>query len=226
MTVKQFYDQLQFPGTYTLAQLQAYGDPIENRYLRAIDRELAPGQQVLDAGCGTGLTTNLFALRYPTSEFTGMDFADGVELANHFAHTNGITNVKYVKQDLAQAAFDCQYDRVICQGVLHHIPQYQQVARLLAQAVKPGGRLVLGLYHPWGKLLKQFARINYDSRILETDQESNPFELAFTPKQAQALVPELELISRWPCWLGSAVPALFNSRNGGLTVYIFERRLK
>lgn len=226
MQVKQFYDQLQFPGPYTLEQLQAYGDPIENYYLRCIDRELAAGQLVLDAGCGTGLTTNLFALRYPASEFTGMDFASSVELAERFAQTNSINNVKYVKQDLVQAAFDPEYDRVVCQGVLHHIPQYQQVATQLARAVKPGGRLILGLYHPWGKLIKQLTRIDYGSPLLETDQESNPFELAFTPSQAQALVPELELISRWPCWLGSAVPALFNSRNGGLTVYIFEKRPK
>jgi len=226
MQVKQFYDQLQFPGPYSLEQLQAYGDPIENYYLRCIDRELAPGQQVLDAGCGSGLTTNLFALRYPTSEFTGMDFAASVGLAERFAQTNAIENVKYIKQDLAQARFMTQYDRVICQGVLHHIPQYQQVARKLAEAVRPGGRLVLGLYHPWGKLLKRLTRIDYGSQILEADQESNPFELAFTPDQAQALVPELELITRRPCWLGSAVPALFNSRNGGLTVYVFEKDRK
>ena len=224
MQVKEFYDQLGFPGMYTKADLDSYGDPIANLYLRRIDQELGSDQLVLDAGCGTGLTTNLFALRYPTSRFVGIDFARSIDRARDFARENRINNVSFLKQDLSRGRHAPIYDRIICQGVLHHIPNYVGAAHRLSEALAPGGRLIVGLYHPAGKWLKRFTKINYGSSILEQDQEANPFELAFTPQQAQALFPDLTLVSLGPNLFGStSLAALANSKSGGLTIYVFEK---
>ena len=226
MSVKEFYDQLLFPGYYKLEQLQRYEKTIKNKYLRIIDQELSPGQRVLDAGCGTGLISNLFALRYPTSQFVGVDFADGVNWAREFAQINGINNIEYYQEDLSKIKITQQYDRVICQGVLHHIPDYRQTLAQLTQAIKPGGRLILGLYHPWGKILKKYISVNYSNNILEQDQENNPsIGLSFNQQQVIDLLPDFTLQSSAPSIFGKvALSALLHSQNGGLITYVFEKR--
>lgn len=224
--VRSFYDQLQFPGYYTYGLLSEYDADIQNPYLRAIDRQLGDDLCILDAGCGTGLTTNLFAMRHPTSRFTGIDFANSIDFAKSFAKANKITNVRYIKQDLINVEFDQLYDVVICQGVLHHIPEYKIVIQKLMSAVAPGGKLILGLYHPAGKILKHWVNLDYESPILETDQEINPFELAFTAKQVKNLVPGFQLLTATPRLLNNVtIPALFNSKNGGLVTYTFRKLL-
>ena len=222
--ISQFYSSLAFPGYYTFEQLNAYSTPIENYYLNTINEQLGAGLTVLDAGCGTGLTTNLFAIRNPSSKFLGVDFSASVEWADSFAKMHNIANVEFQHADLTQYTPVVQFDRVVCQGVLHHIPDWQQAVASLTAAVRPGGRLILGLYHPAGKLIKRFVDIDYGSTILHIDQEANPFELSFTLHDVQAMTPEFKLLSARPSILNNiAIPAFFNYRNGGLTVYILEK---
>jgi SAM-dependent methyltransferase len=225
-SVSQFYSSLAFPGHYTFEQLNAYGTPIENYYLNLINRQLGAGLTVLDAGCGTGLTTNLFAIRNPDSKFLGVDFSDSVKWANTFAQTNNIANVKFQHADLTRFNPGAQFDRVICQGVLHHIPLWQRAITRLMDAVRPGGQLILGLYHPAGKLIKKFVEIDYRSRILHIDQEENPFEISFTLQDVQAMTPGFKLLATRPSIMSNiAIPAFFNYRNGGLTIYILEKTI-
>lgn len=222
--VSKFYDLIAFPGYYTIDDLLGYGTPIENRYLRAIEENLKPSMTVLDAGCGTGLTTNLFALRNPSLKITGVDFSNSVAWAKDFALRNNITNVEFLKHDLTAHTFDQQYDVVICQGVLHHIPDWPLALNNLINAVAPNGRLLLGLYHPFGKAVKKLFRINYGSDVLYLDQEKNPFELSFTYQQVADMVPGFKIVSAIPSVLNNvAIPSFFNYRNGGLVIYTLER---
>jgi ubiquinone/menaquinone biosynthesis C-methylase UbiE len=222
--IKQFYNCIGFPGKYTIDQLLKYGDPIENPYLRTIESQINSNQKILDAGCGTGLTTNLFSIRHPTCEFVGVDFSDSIDQANFFCKENNVKNVKFIKQDLAEINFDESFDVVICQGVLHHIPDYHKVLSILKTSVKPGGKLVLGLYHPAGKIVKKFFNIDYKSSILFQDQELNPFELSFTFEQVQQLTQGFNFKQAYPRLLNNfSIPAFFNYKNGGLITYILEK---
>jgi ubiquinone/menaquinone biosynthesis C-methylase UbiE len=224
VTVKQFYDELQFPGPYTLNDLTNYGKLIPNKYLQVIDQHIKSKQTVLDAGCGTGLITNLFALRNPTASFVGVDFADSLDYAERFARQNKLTNTTFVNEDLVTFTTNKKFDIVVCQGVLHHIPQYKLVLDKLANLVDTEGKLILGLYHPNGKLLKKFMRIRYNSDILYEDQELNPLEFSFTYNEVQQLLPDWKIVSASPNILGNvSVPALFNSSNGGLVIYVLEK---
>jgi SAM-dependent methyltransferase len=168
----------------------------------------------------------LFAYRNPSINFTGVDFSNSVDWARDFAHTNSINNVTFVKDDLVNFDCTCTFDLVICQGVLHHIPDYKQALSNLKSLISPGGRMILGLYHPWGKLAKQFISIDYGSNTLYQDQENNPFELSFSKKQVKQLTQEFDIVDTYPSLLSSvALPALFNYRNGGLVVYVLEKKL-
>lgn len=225
-SVKQFYDQLQFPGHYTAQQLAYHRNEILNGYLDQIDTQIMPGQQVLDIGCGTGLISNLFADRYPSSNFTALDFADSINYAEQFAQEHDIKNVKYIKQDFMTFHSRRKFDLIICQGVLHHMPNYHWASAKIDQLLKPGGRLVLAVYHPWGKIIKKFFKINYKNTILYRDQELVPYETAFNLAQVKALFPRLNLLDSYPgsaSELNICIHALLNSRNGGLTTYILEK---
>ena len=225
-SVKEFYDQLQFPGTYTMAGLDYHSPKIRNPYLKTIDHHLGDGISVLDAGCGTGLISNLFARKYPSSQFVGIDFAHSVNYAIQFALTHNISNVEFRQSDLLSMT-PSQYDVVICQGVLHHIPDYERAADNLTVSVRPGGKLILGVYHPWGKLVKKLFNIDYKNDILYQDQECHPYETAFTISQVKKLFPNLKLLSGYLDTINTTVglKAITNYRNGGLTIYILEKPL-
>jgi 2-polyprenyl-3-methyl-5-hydroxy-6-metoxy-1,4-benzoquinol methylase len=219
--IKEFYDQLQFPGPYTMAGLDYHSPRIRNPYLKIIDHHLDNGLSILDAGCGTGLISNLFARKYPGSDFVGIDFANSVSYATQFALDHDISNVQFARCDLRLMPA-AQYDLVICQGVLHHIPDHAHVADNLSVSTRPGGKLILAVYHPWGKLLKKFVKINYGNSILQQDQEQHPYETSFTPGQISKLFPNFCIVDSYPKKRIN-INAVINSRNGGLTTYILEK---
>ena len=63
----------------------------------------------------------------------------------------------------------------MCQGVLHHIPAYNEVLQRLKSMLNPTGIFIIGLYHPWGKMLQKLLPIQYQSDVLEEDQEKKSF---------------------------------------------------
>jgi len=217
--IKNFYDRVQFPGTYEISQLKN----IKNRYLLTIDIAMSNVSSVLDVGCGTGLIANLFAFRYPDVEFTAIDFARSIEFGKKFASNNQIKNVNFVRQDFLEFNTSQKYDVVICQGVLHHIPNRVDALAKLKQLTNK--TLVLGIYHPWGKWAKKWFNINYQNEILRQDQEEHPYETAFTCQQVIDMLPEFELRCSYPTNINilSHLNSLFNYRNGGLITYVFRR---
>lgn len=226
--IKGFYDQLNFPGEYSNEDLLYHWPDIKNPFLKLIDNAMVYKSSILDIGCGTGLISNLFAGRYPDKSFIAIDFSDSINFAQNFQKENDIDNVAFTKIDLFDFP-DCNvFDLVICRGVLHHIPDTRRAIDKIIRLVQPGGTLILGVYHPLGKILKNFIEIDYQSSILEQDQEHNPFELAFSKTQITNLLPKnFRLIAQWPRWIAlhAATNPLSFSRNGGLVCYAFQNSL-
>jgi 2-polyprenyl-3-methyl-5-hydroxy-6-metoxy-1,4-benzoquinol methylase len=224
--IKKFYSNLHFPGRYSWEDLKFYEEQgIHNIYLREINSVMRNDISILDVGCGTGLVSNLFADKYKNSKFTAIDFSDSIDYASNFAKINSIKNVNWVKQDFLQFETEQQYDIIICCGVLHHIPQYDHALTKIKSLLKPGGKLVLAVYNPWGKILKQFFKINYNCDILYQDQENNPFELSFSNRQVHDMCEDLKFHKSAPSISNHFVDllALNNSENGGLVLYIFSK---
>ena len=222
--VKEFYDDLCFPGHYTIDVLQNCGNPIENKYLELINKQILDGMSILDAGCGTGLISNLFASRNKKCNVTGVDFSNAVHYAEKFAKDNNIDNVTFIKENIVTYEPTKKFDLIICQGVLHHIPECQTVLTKLLNNITTDGKMILGLYHPFGRLTKKFIDIDYKSDILYKDQELNPYVLTFTYDQVKEITPGWKITQCTPKLLNNvALAALFNYRNGGLVTYILER---
>jgi ubiquinone/menaquinone biosynthesis C-methylase UbiE len=224
--VKEFYDQLRFPGEYSISGIENQKNNLTNRYLCIIDNYIGSTDQVLDVGCGSGLVSNLLASRHPLANITAIDFSQATEYAEHVKQTLDLNNVKFVQQDFALFDTDQLYDTVICQGVLHHMPDWNTALPKLKSLVRSGGTLIVGLYHPWGKILKKFLTLDYGSDVLYQDQEKQVYEISFTAEQVEKMFQgHFDLIDSYPSLgpVNSRINALIKSKNGGLITYVFKK---
>lgn len=104
--------------------------------------EPAPGQLVLDAGCGPGVYHPLLAAR--GARVVGVDLFAGMAREARRQVVEGRLAVL-----IAQAAVeslpltDAACDRVMANHMLYHVPDQVAALRELRRVLKPGGRIVL-----------------------------------------------------------------------------------
>lgn len=220
--VMEFYSKIKFPGPYTLEDIKFYDNGIHNPYLKIYDDAVIGCKSVLDIGCGSGFITNVLARRHPKTMFTAIDFSDSIDYAREFTKKNRTKNIIYYKQDFLTWKSLHNYDLVICNGVLHHIPKYQEA---LGKMKSISDKIVIGIYNPYGKLAKKFFPINYRNNILYLDQEECPFELTFSDEEIKTLFKEYTLEQVYPSFNNKLVDFLniFNYSNGGLTIYTWRK---
>ena len=112
---------------------------------------LAPGEQVLDLACGTGLVT-LEAARNVGLRGTvlGTDLSGQmVEVARQRAAEQQLTNVKFLRMDAETLDLpNATFDVVLCALGLMYLPDPQRAVREWLRVLKPGGRAVIAI---WGK---------------------------------------------------------------------------
>tara|TARA_R110000822_G_scaffold16569_4_gene56227 strand:+ start:4497 stop:5189 length:693 start_codon:yes stop_codon:yes gene_type:complete len=221
--VKDFYSKIQFPGHYTIEDLDFYTDDVVNDYLKIFDDNVKHATRVLDVGCGSGFIVNFLANRYPAIIFDAVDFSDSIDFAQQFSSEHNIKNINYYKEDFLLWDAKHKYDLVLSNGVLHHIPEYQSAVNKLTELAT--GTVVIGIYNSYGKLLKRMFNINYVNQTLYLDQEHCPFEVAFSDRQFKKLFNKYDVLTVYPSYYNRLVDFrnLFNSSNGGLTVYVFQK---
>jgi ubiquinone/menaquinone biosynthesis C-methylase UbiE len=107
---------------------------------------LAPGESVLDLGCGTGTTAIAAAKAVgPKGRVCAVDPA--LELLAHAqkkARRAGV-NVEFLTADGQRLPFDdASFDAVLCTLVFHHLdgPAMHQTIGEIRRVLKPGGRLL------------------------------------------------------------------------------------
>lgn len=99
------------------------------------------GLEVLEYGCGTGSHSVELARR--GGLVTGIDISEvGIHKATEIASSSNLTNIKYHVMDAQNMTFsDNSFDRVIGEGILHHL-DLEQSYREISRVLKPGGQAV------------------------------------------------------------------------------------
>lgn len=116
---------------------------VREAFRRAVERY--PARAVLDLGCGPGTDLSWFAERYPARRYAGLDISPGmVELARTRLAERRVRVERGCAEDIPRVFPNEQFDVVYSFfGPLNTEPDLGRAVRALAQAVVPGGVLVL-----------------------------------------------------------------------------------
>ena len=117
------------------------GIAIEPQMERLI-RENLKGS-VLDAGCGEGSVTLLFAKNNKGINFYGVDFSRiGIKMAK--SNSGNLANVILIIANLKNLPFPNDlFDLIYTQSALEHVVNYQEALIELRRVLKKGGRLII-----------------------------------------------------------------------------------
>ena len=106
-------------------------------------RRWTDAASILEVGCGDGLATEQLRRAFPRAAITGIDIQPAVGRLFHGDRT-GVT-FRTEELDEFVARHRASFDLVVICDVLHHVPVPERSAllRRAAEALRPGGGLVL-----------------------------------------------------------------------------------
>jgi SAM-dependent methyltransferase len=166
------------PQTYTSAA-RGY-DAAQPGWGRVIDHSLellrlAPGDAVLDIGCGPGILAVRAAEQVaPGGAVTGVDISEGMlDVAREKAAEHGVGDaVSFRLGDMHELPFaDGAFDAICCSYAMFFARSVTAVGRELWRVLAPGGRLVVAtigeqFFEPlWGEFRAETARLRPDLEI-------------------------------------------------------------
>lgn len=163
--VSAFYDRFPYPGD----PLQDGPPPGYNwRWcvdsVRAFVAGVLPGApgsssdgwRILDAGCGTGVSSDYLCHLNPGASVLAVDISAGaLEVARERTRRSGaagqVDQLRIEQCSLLDLQGEGPFDYINSVGVLHHLDQPELGLRALADLLRPGGLLHLFLYADGGR---------------------------------------------------------------------------
>ena len=159
--VSAFYDRFPFPGD----PLQDGPPPGYNwrwchRSVLAATHGLIPAgldqPRILDAGCGTGVSTDYLCHLNPGADVLGVDISEGaLAVARERCARSGaaqqVSSLRQEQRSLLDLQGEGPFDYINSVGVLHHLDQPEAGLRALAALLAPQGLLHLFLYADAGR---------------------------------------------------------------------------
>jgi SAM-dependent methyltransferase len=159
MTVKSFYEETPFPN---YDDFDNVGWLVEKArkgvFAKLLDDQIPPGARILECGCGTGQMSNFLSVASRT--VFGSDICmNSLGLGEQFKEKNDLRTVHFIQMNLFRPCFKpATFDLVICNGVLHHTSDPFLGFTAIAGLVRPGGYILVGLYHKYGRTVTNIRR--------------------------------------------------------------------
>lgn len=102
---------------------------------------------ILDAGCGTGIFSTIFA-NNGAKKVTGIDISEGsLGTARSLTENFKLDNTEFLREDMLKLPFsDGQFDIVWAWGTVHHTTDPLGAIEELMRVLKKGGSLFLAVY--------------------------------------------------------------------------------
>jgi ubiquinone/menaquinone biosynthesis C-methylase UbiE len=109
--------------------------------------EEVKNKSVLDAGCGTGIFSIIFANK-GAGRVTGIDISEGsLQTAQSLKEKFELNNAEFQKQDMLALPFpDASFDIVWAWGTVHHTTDPLKAIEELIRVLKPSGSILLAVY--------------------------------------------------------------------------------
>lgn len=122
------------------ARYHRVSDPQRAWGLRVLDRLApAPGERILDIGCGTGRLTSEVSRRASGLLIVGLDRSATMlsEARRHFGD-----HARFVHADAGALPFRERFDAVFSTATFHWVPDHDRLFAEIHRVLTPGGRLV------------------------------------------------------------------------------------
>ncbi len=152
--VQEFYETVNFPGYDDIDSPGVLMDKARRSgFGQWVDEAIPPLATVLEVGCGTGQMTNFLGL-VSTRTVLGVDMSlPSLRLGQRFRDQFGLTSVHFIQGNIFAMPVreDC-VDVLLCSGVLHHTPNPREGFQQLLRLVKPGGKVLIGLYNTYARI--------------------------------------------------------------------------
>ncbi len=163
--VSAFYDRFPYPAD----PLQDGPPPgynwrwcVDSAWVAATGALPPPGPsgrrawRILDAGCGTGVSTDYLCHLNPGSSVLAVDISAGaLDVARERTRRSGaaqqVRELRIEQRSLLDLAGEGPFDYINSVGVLHHLRQPEAGLKALAGLLRPGGLLHLFLYADGGR---------------------------------------------------------------------------
>jgi SAM-dependent methyltransferase len=167
------------------------------------------GQRVLEIGVGLG--TDLVQFAKAGALCSGIDITDRhLELTGRNfalrAYEVDLRKCDATRIDHPDGRFDCVYSF----GVIHHIPDALSVLREIKRVLRPGGKLILALYHTWslfhlymllvpGILRGRLFRLGYSGLMSTIEAGADgiavkPYVRVYSRREVRALLADFESV--------------------------------
>ena len=154
-----FYNDVKFPN---YDNVEGFGSLLDKSrrsiFVKKLDDEIPMGSNILEAGCGTG-QLSITLSRY-ARQIYGIDLSKGSLIeAKQFINSNDIKSVHLFRMNIFKLFFEENtFDVIISNGVLHHTYNPKLAFSKLVRVLKPGGIIVIGLYHRYGRIIQKIRQ--------------------------------------------------------------------
>ena len=154
-----FYNNVKFPNYDDVEDFGSLLDKsTSNILVKKLDDEIPMGSNILEAGCGTGQMSIVLS-RYARQIYS-IDLSKGSLIeAKQFINSNDIKSVHLFRMNIFKLFFEENtFDVIISNGVLHHTYNPKLAFSKLVRVLKPGGIIVIGLYHRYGRIIQKIRQ--------------------------------------------------------------------
>ncbi len=115
--------------------------------LTCVRADLAPGQRILELGCGWGSLTLWMAEKFPTAQITAVSNSRTQKAhIDAEAARRGFANLEIITCDMNVFDIDRTFDRVVSVEMFEHMKNYQALLARVARWLEPGGKLFVHIF--------------------------------------------------------------------------------
>ena len=161
--MQQFYEATPFPNYDDFDSAGGLAEKARKGiFAKMLDDHVPFGARVLEAGCGTGQLSAFLSIANRTV-FAADMCLNSLTMAKRFRDANQLRRAHFLQMNLFRPCFrPASFDVVISNGVIHHTSDPLLAFQTLATLVKPGGYLIIGLYHRFGRLATDLRRVLFN----------------------------------------------------------------
>ena len=166
--------------------------PLRIEYILAnIDRDNVKHLNILDLGCGGGLTCEPLARL--GANVTGIDFIKkNIQVAKKHS-LNSNLNINYINKDLNEIELKNKYDVILLLEVIEHINDWQSLIKKIKKILKPKGKLIISTINK--TFLSKIFAIQVAENILKwVPKNTHNYEKLIKPEELKKTLAKNDLL--------------------------------